>query len=265
MDHYQPTFESKETARNVEDFIDATKSEFWKIFTPLMPFIAACHILDAVISDLFFAESKNGFALFSIIAAYFVTALVITWHRVVIHGPDNYTPMNPFKPKRHELVFVGMGFLLGVIIGGIGGGFVLGAIVTASSIMSLLAAVVIFALIYMFYRVCFYFPARAVNSGITLSQAFRLTNGYLWKIISSTFRAALYPILILLGFSLIMGVLLALVLAFLPLGGAIEVLSLMVVLPVKLYFEPLLTIIGVTALSNYYLYAIQNEEGAVEG
>ncbi|PCJ03191.1 MAG: hypothetical protein COB14_00205 [Alphaproteobacteria bacterium] len=36
MHNYQPTFESKETTRNIEDFIDAMKTEFWKIFTPLM-------------------------------------------------------------------------------------------------------------------------------------------------------------------------------------------------------------------------------------
>lgn len=264
MDHYQPIFESKEAARNIEDFIDATKAEFWRIFKPLMPFIAACHILDAVISDLFFAESKNGFSLFGIISAYFVTVLAITWHRVVIHGPDNYTPMNPFKPKRHELAFVGMGFLLGLIVVIISGGLVFGAIVTSSPIMVLLAVVVILALIYMFYRVCFYFPAKAVNSGITLSQAFRLTNGYLWKTISSTFRAALWTILMVIAFVLAMGVFLTFILMFIPFGGAIEILSLIVVLPMKLYFEPLLTIIGVTALSNYYLYAIQNEERAVE-
>ncbi len=267
MDRYQPTFESKETAWNIGDFLDATKAEFWKIFKPLMPFIAACHILDAVISDLFFAESKNGFSLFSIIAAYFVTALVITWHRVVIHGSDNYTPMNPFKPKRHELVFVGMGFLLGLVIVVIDNGLVFGTTVTDSSIMILIAAVVSCALIYMFYRVCFYFPAMAVNAGITLSQAFRLTQGYVWKIISSTFRAAFSFILMLVVFIFAMGMLLVLVSVVFPLpfGSVPAILGLFITLPVKLYFVPLLTIIGVTALSNYYLYAIQNEEGAVEG
>lgn len=265
MDHYQPSFVAKDTAQNITNFVEVNKNEFWKIFKPLMPFIAGCYILDAVISDLFFADSEDGFGLFAIFASYFLTVLVITWHRVVIHGPDNYIPMNPFKPKRHELVFIGVGFLLGLVMGLIGAGVVIGAAVTASPVMIIIAVIVVLAMIYILYRVCFYFPAKAVDASITLSQAFVLTKGYLWKIISATFRASFKLILLLIAFVIVAAICVFVLVMFLPLSGMPMVLGLIVDLPMQLYFGPLLTIIGVTALSNYYLYAIQNEERAVEG
>jgi hypothetical protein len=262
MKNYQPTLDISETAKNITFFREANMSAFWEIYRPLIPYILALNFLDAVISDIYFSESKNGFGLGGLVAAYFTTVLVISWHRVIIHGPDNYEPMNLFKPQKHELVFIGMGVLIAFGVSLVSFGLIFGAAMTKSVVIIFLAVLAVFALIYGAYRLCFYFPAQAVNASITLNQAFRMTKGYLWKLIASSLWASskillLYIALVVVGIVVFLGLI-----AIVGEGFSYTLGFFLVGIISAVYFQPLLTIIGVTALSNYYLYEMQNKQNS---
>lgn len=122
---WNPTLNATETGRDVRAFVKQFTPVFWRILKPLLPWMIACHLLDAIVTPLFFAPDGE-FKLGTILSAYFYTSLVISWHRVVIEGPDHAIPMNPFKPQRHEWTFIGVGIglylsviLIAVLVGGL--------------------------------------------------------------------------------------------------------------------------------------------------
>ena len=206
MEHFTPSFYVIETSKNVKNFVKEHGYEFWKIFKPLSFFIVGCYLFDAVMSDLYFSYSETTFGIGGIIASYFYTCLAISWHRVVINGPDNYVPMNPFKPKKHEFAFVGASFLIGV-----GFSIIVFIAATLKSPVMIFAMIAVFLVaIYLALRLMFYFPAKAVNAQITLREAYSLSKGYLWKISNACFFASfrlmmlvfLYAIILIIRFEL---------------------------------------------------------------
>lgn len=235
---------------------------FWRLYKPLLPYILGCYFLDAVITDLYFSQSKSGFQLFELISSYFLTALVISWHRVVIQGPDDYVPMNPLRPKRHEWAFIGMGILIAIGVFLIAFSTVFGAAATHNGFLGLFAFVAVLATIYCAYRLSFYFPARAVNAGVTLKQAFRLSKGYLLKLVCASFMASIKPFLMMIGYVFVVMFVYGLFIGITGMDGMSSIIGFVLMLPVYIYFQPLMTVMGVTALSNYYLYAMQNEKSA---
>lgn len=262
MKNYEPTFGIKDTAQNVRFFVEANMDAFWRIYKPLLPYILGCYLLDAVITDIYFSQSKSGFQLFELLSSYFLTALVISWHRVVIQGPDDYEPMNPFRPKRHEWAFIGVGILIAVGVFLIAFGTVWGAILTRDGFWGLLSFAAVLAAIYGAYRLSFYFPARAVNAGVTLKQAFRLSKGYLLRLVCASFMASIRLFLMTVGYVFVVMFVYGLFVEITGLSRLNGIVGFVLMLPVYIYFQPLMTVMGVTALSNYYLYAMQNEKRA---
>ncbi|MGH1404673.1 MAG: hypothetical protein ACRBDL_10565 [Alphaproteobacteria bacterium] len=259
MNHYDPKGESAQARVNVKKFVEDNMDKLWEVFIPLAPYIAGLYLLDAIISDVYFSDSKNGFGLFGLLSTYFSTVFVISWHRIVIHGPDNYVPMDPFAPKKHELVFIGMGFLIGLIIGIIGIGSLVGAAITQSSAAIILAIFIFFAMIYLAFRCCLYFPAKATNADLTMGQAFHMSKGYLWRIIWVSFRASVKWMLLLFAYLIVMVLLISAIVYSLQLEAGLNTLGYIFALPSHLFFSPIFAAIGVTTLSNYYLYIIQKD------
>lgn len=265
--HYQPTPNFKDTGRNVRQYLTEHMDAFWDIFKPLMPYIAICSFLDLVITEHFMpiheeSGEPHGFMLFLIIANYFLFCLVISWHRVIIHGPDNYTPMSPFKPTRGEMVFIAMG--LGLTIAALAIGAIVGFI--SALIGPFLLGISIFALFIVFIhigcRLSFYFPAKATGNDITLKKAYALSEGYVLRLVFTPLLASWRLILLMLAYY-IMGFLVLLVVgsifgSYIESGAGAVLAQFLYMLPVDLFFSPVLTVIGVTVLSNYYQYALQN-------
>jgi hypothetical protein len=265
MLHYTPTRGAFDAAKNIRNFVQDNKQVFWDILNPLLPFIIGLTLFDFIINLLFFpmTEEKEAFNLGQLVANYFYAALIISWHRVVIHGPDKYVAVNPLKPKKSELAFMGMAILVGI-------SSVLFAIIFALAGMlggplgAVLGVCVGFGVAaYGAYKVCFYFPAKAAGADITLKQSFDLTKGYFWKLMGAGFLASIKMILIVIGYLIVMGLLAGVLFSTLFTGGSLgHIFVFVMALPIYVYFQPILTIIGVTALSNYYLYAIQNRPAA---
>lgn len=265
--HYQPTKNILDTGRNARGFVQAHMDAFWDILKPLMPFLAACLFLDLAIGELVLPKNPETgespeFKLFTILGSYFFCCLSISWHRVVIHGPDHYSPMNPWKPTKNELLFIGA--IIGLIIATI---FAMVAIAALSAFIgtffipiALCAAII--AAIFIGCRCSFFFPARATGNNLTLMQAFALSKGYVLRMILTPFIAMwkvmlIYMAYVLLGIAILFGISGLFSGAFSQGIGAVILLFLFGA-PIQLYFEPLFLVIGVTVLSNFYQYAQQN-------
>lgn len=260
MTELRPIFSSRESALQVRNFVKDQHDVFLDLLRPMIPYIAGFHLLDALITDAFFQDSKHGFSLFgSLISPYFLTVLIISWHRVVIHGRGNYTAMNPFSPKYHEMMFIVTGlmivlipmfslFLVGVLVKSIVG-------VSGLPIVLLPLAV---AAIYCMYRCCLIFPALAVGTDITLKQAFFLSNGYLLKVFCSTILSVWRIVLLTVVYMIAAVGLMSALSPVLSLSTAGNTIGFIFMLPVIAYLDPLMTVLGVTVLSNYYMHAVQN-------
>jgi hypothetical protein len=261
MKHFTPTLPPVETSENVRNFIKNNMDTFWTILKPLLPFIVGLELIDIFINHFFFANSDKELALGSLSASYFVGALMISWHRVVIHGADRYVPMNPFKPKKSELAFMFVPFGLAFIYG-FGG--VLLALASAKIGGQAIAAIVLVLLIAFgivaAFKISFYLPAKAVDAGITFKQSWNMTTGYLWKIFTAGFLSGWRVVLVMMVYAVGAGAIGGII------GGTLfgvhtlgfNLLLFVVLLPVIVLAQPLLAVIGVTVLSNYYQWAINN-------
>lgn len=263
MLHFTPTYGAGDTARNVRNFMRQNNNVFWDVMKPLIPWFVGLLLLDFIIHILFYANLEQSPSIGAMISSYFTMMLIITWHRVVIHGPDRYVPANPLKPTKNELMFGVMGLAIAVMIvfpimAVLGLGFLL-------KIEALLALLMIGAFIVSwvaFFRLSFYFPAKAINADITLGQSWKLSQGYFWKYSLAMFFALWRLMLLMIGYVIIAG----LVLGFL--AGIIfkaqdspanSLIGFVLALPLAVFFQPVMTAIGVTVVSNYYQWAWQNK------
>ncbi len=264
MEHFIPTSHAGETCTNVRRFVEKNNSEIWKIFKPLIPYIVGLYFFDAVISALFFSAGDTGFFLGSTIASYFYICLLISWHRFVIKGPENYTPMNPLNPQNNEIGFIGVGLAIWLAIFlamSATYSFVENMKIMDSFFLGLPLIVIVFVVsIYAAYRFWFYFPAKAVDDPVTLMEAFGKSRGCLWQLIYASFLASLKIIVFMLLY----------IVVFFVIGVAISfmtgikldgfIMNFLFDLPIHLYFQPVLVALGITAVSNYYLHVLQNLE-----
>ncbi len=259
MIHFAPVLPTGHASKNARTFVTEYKELFWNILKPLIPYILALNLFDALITGLFLADSEGEFQVGAMLSSYFIGVLAITWHRVVIHGPDNYEPMNIFKPKKHELAFILAPALLTVLY------FAVAAIliILSAALSQILAvliglAAVIFGVIGAM-RISFYLPGKAVNANMTFKKSWHMTKGYIWRLMTAGFyaiwRVLLICMLYLAGAVFIASTISA---AAGMTGFILPLILFIAFIPFNIFFEPLLTVLGVTVLSNYYQWAINN-------
>ncbi len=205
---------------------------------------------------------------------YITAAFAISWHRLVLLGSQQYQPMNLFKPEKNEIHFIllmmvlthiipfAIGFTYGFIAGG--------SSISINAVMSLSLFIGYVVWIYLFYKFIFYFPAKAVNQSITLGQSFKMTNGYFWKLFWTSIRAIVKTMLWMVLFMFVGGIAISILTAILVFGlglfgghddfsGTMMLAAQLVNIPLYVYFVPLMIVIGVTVISNYYQHALQNK------
>ena len=275
MTPYRATAGIGESAKNARTFVREHKGIFWDIFKPLIPYIAVLTLIDVAIAYYQISQNPDSELAGSItpgglIAYYFFSALIISWHRVVLDGVDRFQPMNPLKPESRDWAFIGMGILVGIIvllvpliIGVISG--VIAGLTGMSFLMILIAPAVLFS-VYLTFKFLFYFPSKATGNNLSLKQSYHLTKGYVWKIIGSSILASWRVYLAMIGYMILAFT----SLAFLGIAAGVSgadvgnmstagfIAGALVMLPVTFYFQPILTVLGVTVLSNFYQHALQN-------
>ena len=177
MEHFTPTLYSKDTGKNVREFVKEHKDEVWKIFKPFMPFIVSLYFLDAMVNEYYYQGSEDKFEWGALLAKYFILCLTISWHRVVIRGLGNYKPMNPFKLQKHELMFLSVAIMLPVSMFAVFGGFIFLGTAMKFAGLAFIGIIGLLAMAYIAFRFSFYFPGKAVDGDITLKKAFGMTKG----------------------------------------------------------------------------------------
>lgn len=261
MTTFTPSAGIKETGEKARAFCKENQPAFLTMMKSLAPLIAGLLAFDALINTVF---GLHQFSLGSLLVNYVTFIIIITWHRIVLSGPDTYQPVNPFKPRKSELAFMGVAILIGAVI--LIGMVILialgGALGPAGAGIAGLAGLVVMYIIII--RLSLYFPAKAIDRPITLKQAFSLSEGLVWKILAASILASWRIILLTVLYAVIAGVILASLEMALPEPGfaghaAIQLVALALALPLSLYFTPVLTILGVTVVSNYYLHALGNK------
>ena len=118
-------------------------------------------------------------------------------------------------------------------------------------------------------KIVFYFPSKATGNNITLRQSFKMPPGYVWKIIVANFYVCWRLSLVAFAY-LITGIIVLAGIGFAAesLGLEIEMIATIggvaFMIPFVFFFSPLFTILGVTVLSNYYQYTMQNDISPAE-
>lgn len=265
--YYQPTGGILDTGRNVRSFMKENMPVFWDIVKPLLPFLALFLLLDLLVAEYLIEPNpetgqKADIGIFGIFSAYLIICISISWHRVVIHGPEHYTPVNPLKPTKSELLFIGTILGLFITAFAITIAVVLAAKMIFPALIPLVFIALIVLLIFLASRISFYFPSKATGGDLTLNQSFQLSKGYVLRLIFTPFFAMWKMLLIYLGY-VILGVAVMYGLGYILGQAAGEGLLSVFLLflfgaPIQLYFEPLLAVIGVTVLSNFYQHALHN-------
>lgn len=255
MSAITPTYGIRETGRMIRMFTKEHRGLVWRYFKLYLPWILLFHALDFAISFVP-VPFVNQFAVGSLLASYFYTCFIITWHRVILEGPEKAIPVKPFKPEKTDWAFIFMGVGLGVV-----STLLTIAIVPLAALGiggAILGVCIIFAIIVIFAKFSFYFPAKAVRKHLSLKASFKMTTGYVWRIWCAYFMAVWRLCLALMAYFIITGVVLGSVAMT---GQTIFivisiVLGILTIIPIYVYFYPLLMAMGVGVLSNYYQHAL---------
>jgi hypothetical protein len=228
---------------------------FWRILKPYVPYIIACHVI-ALVLNIVGIGPHAGSGIGGLLSVYFMTCFAITWHRVVIFGPQRTTPVNPLAPTRKELEFMGIVVLLFVVMLAVVG---VGYAVTRflGGIGGLVTLVLSLAALYCALRISFIYPAKAADAPISFAQAFAMTKGYVWRIFATNFLTSLIVFIPTMIYAVIAGVIAGM---FGEMGSTTHTIGqTIVMLPLDVFVTPLTTAISVTILSNFYLIAARGK------
>lgn len=199
-----------------------------------------------------------GYAI-QLILSYLFAVIAVSWHRLVILGAQHYKPMMIFKPQTHEIHFmllVGLtSFLMPVLYS-----YLQQKALTINPTFGLLGLVGGILYIYILFKISFLFPSRAINSDISVKDSFYLTKGYFWKFGLASLLACLKTVLVMfLVFFVLSITLMPLFASTAENIAGIPAAMILISIPMYFYFTPLLTVIFVTVLSNYYQHALKNK------
>ncbi|AEP10610.1 putative membrane protein [Micavibrio aeruginosavorus ARL-13] len=269
MPGIQPTYGIIETGRNVRAFTKGHQQEFWALLVPILPWIIGLDLVD-VLGNMMWPALKGKFVFGSLVAGYFCACFIIGWHRVLLHGPERAKPVDPFHPEKSDLAFIGMGWLLVVagfalVVFSTVLGAALFSAVSLRPAVGLLTLAAILGVLYCGYRLCFYFPAKAVRSHMSFKESFDRTDGYVWRLLCTPFVGAWRLFLGCFAYSFAVGFIAGFighvigVQKGVPAPMGFQFFVGLLQLPMAFYFIPLFTAFGVGVLSNYYQYSLQND------
>lgn len=187
--------------------------------------------------------------------------LAITWHRIVLQGPDNFRFANPLRPHKSEWKFMGFGALLFMTL------TILAAAVTGLPLfvkdyvstggVVLLMLIGVSFVFYFGVRASLVFPSIAVEGAHSFREVFQLSKGFFWKIILTIFLSMICFMLIMLVLMIPFFIIMMIVSAFLVHLPFFGILAMTLSAIVQILSESMGTIIGVMVLSNYYAVITQ--------
>ena len=195
---------------------------------------------------------------FTLVSIYFSLVFAAHIHRAYITNQSTEA-FNPLQPSKDDLGFIkiyvllmliplGLGFLAGLI-----GGLIAGK--TGAAILTLLSLPFI---VFVITRFSLALPDRAVGGQMGFKDSYRISNGLVWKIILAPLAAGWKIILVTFAWSIAAGVITGLVMKEGESLGA-QILFFVLHAPVSFGLYFIVTAMAVAGLSNYYLWARQNQ------
>ena len=200
----RPTSGIKETGSNARAFMKSHMSEFFSAYLPFALILFACYILDAIMNDWYVRPIRQPFVLGTILSSFVILLFSLSWFRFVMVGPEKFVSINPFKPRWRDLktvlILTGVIFII-VILLFIGFGVVARTAKIAVPFYAIAAFVILFVSTI---KLNFYLGARAARHLVTMWQAWRLSNGYVWKMFAGNVIANWRVILASFVYSVVM-------------------------------------------------------------
>lgn len=271
---YEPTEKSWATVKNAFSYAWKNKRLVWKLILFYGPFLLLALLLNAV-AQVTSMEQYAHWAFFGLIAALgdfilsiFVPIFVaVTWHRVVINGPEETKFSNPLAPKKRDWKFLGFWLLIGFIalvfmsllIGGASFLAVkLYAIVPAVSLLAVLLGIALFVYsVYAATRVSFIFPSVATDHNYPIKTIWKMSKGLVMKLWGAGFLSMLVMIPLTILFVAFPAIIAFLISAVAGGKAMFAILGVFVLAPIFIFMQVFFSVIGITLLSNYFMVAKQ--------
>ncbi len=255
----EPTNRVFQTIANCLNYTATNLDVFFKILKTLSPYIFLFLFLKSILINYNFHYVG---LLISLFYFYLTSCIIITWHRVVINGADNFIAMHPLKPKINEITFIVMEVL--ILLGSLAIALLplwLAAI-TGQHTLVILFFITIPLALYISWKLIFYFPAKATNNTMTLKQSYNLTKGYTFNMFVVIFTTGIIASLLVKQIYLILATIIE---AGISILGESQpefvyiIFEVLINMPLFLFIYPIIAIFNVTLLSNYYQHALQNK------
>lgn len=258
MTNITPTYDVKETAQNAREFVKQNKSVIWNVFKPFVMVLLVLFLFDVVMRDVFLSDAYAGFNLGSIISVYFMTIIMISYYRLVMKGTQIFVPTKMFQPTESELLFVVMFF---VFFAAFSLSIALLSPLLSSAPMVveyILIAVLILVQAVILYRVSFYFVGCAIDEEMDIKKSVQQTSGFVIRIVVSFLFASWRVFgIVLLCFSFI--TLVSIVFEEMEFPEIVlRIFTFITLFPLMVYITPILMTLHAYVVSNYYVYAQQN-------
>ena len=175
--------------RTAYRFLFQNYSLYLKILMPVLPFLL-CVLALQIAAELYFASGSIKSVLVGILGIMGVplnALIAIPWHRAYLRSPtdDIYVSINNLTKHEYAFIYFATGAAsLGVLLN------------IPSGLVGFFFAV---AAQFFMIRLIFFFPAKAVDSDITLKEAYHLSKGYYWKFLRKSFLALLPAVIIVVS------------------------------------------------------------------
>lgn len=195
---------------------------------------------------------------FALISAYFSLIYAAHIHRAYLSNQST-EGFNPLQPSRADWQFILFYFLLSLIPVGVG--FIaalLGGMIAGKAGMFVLAALSVPVMVYVLTRYSLVLPDRAMGGQMALKDSYRISKGLVWKIIITPLLASWKIILAALGWSILAGIVSGMIVKDQQ-ALAHKLVFFVLQAPVSYGMAFIIATIAVAGLSNYYLWARQNQ------
>lgn len=175
--------------RTAYRFLFQNYSLYLKILMPVLPFLL-CVLALQIAAQHYFAPGSIKFDL-SLGILYIMSVplnalIAIPWHRAYLRSPtdDIYVSINNLTKHEYAFIYFATAIAsLRLLLQTMASGLVEGIVIVVAQFFAI--------------RLIFFFPAKAVDSDITLKEAYHLSKGYYWKFLRKSFLALLPAIIII--------------------------------------------------------------------
>ncbi|MDB5490474.1 MAG: putative rane protein [Micavibrio sp.] len=252
------TYTIKETAPIVIAF---AKANIRRPLLSVLPYVLICGMITAITDK---THPYIGIAA-QLMTFYFSSLYASNVHRSFLHGTPT-TGLDPFRPSKDDWRFMGMVFLVFLIVALIGAvsGF-LGAMAHSKSILITAILLSCIIAVWMSLRISLVFPDRAVGGHMKMRESFALTRGLVGKMLLTPFAASWILLLASIGWLIVAGLIdVFIIQKIFPAFATKEIspshkLVLYVLMsPVTVGMSFWYSTVCVATLSNYYLWVKEN-------